>query len=200
LCAALSCSCTSSLKPVYVVPDAVAISGDGVNYPNASAKNVVTFSSGLPMMGRDLTLTCADGQTETVHVTNDGLDPLALVSTIFLVALTASNVTSAVRSPTVEDQVYYGALATITGGVGALVFLTSWQPSRPVTVNHPGSVCHSTAPAPTLAPPPPPAVAPPPDAPPPAIDAPPAATDAPPAPLESEPPPAPSDKEPPPVQ
>jgi hypothetical protein len=157
LCAALSTGplsgCASALKPVYVVPDGIAISGDGVAYPNESAKNVVTFSSGLPMMGRELTLTCADGQTETVQVTNDGIDPIGLVSTVVLGVLSVSNVASAVRSEFVGDQIYFGALATLTGGVGILTFLTSWQPSRPVTVNHPGTVCKSAV-APEAAPPP----------------------------------------------
>ena len=146
LCVALSCSCASRLKPVYVVPDAVAVEGDGVEYPNASARNVVTFSSGLPMVGRELTLTCPDGHSEMVSLTNDSLDPIGLVSTVVLAALTASNVASAVRSEFLGDQVYYGALATLTGGAAAITLLTNWQPSRPVTVNHPGSVCTPAAP------------------------------------------------------
>jgi hypothetical protein len=146
VCAVLSSSCASSLKPVYVVPDAVSIQGEGLEYPNTSAQNVVTFSSGLPMMGRELTLTCADGQTETVFLTNDGIDPIGLVSTVVLGVLTVGNVASAARSEGIGDQVYYGTLAGLTGSIGLFTFLTSWQPSRPVTVNHPGSVCKTTTP------------------------------------------------------
>ena len=54
---------------------------------------------------------------------------------------------SAVRSEGIGDQVYYGVLASMTGTIGLFTLLTSWQPSRPVTVNHPGSVCKETAPA-----------------------------------------------------
>ncbi len=126
------------------------------------------------MAARELTLTCADGKTESVELVNDGIDPIGLVSTLALAALTASNVASAVRSVELGDQIYYGALAALTGGTGLLTALTSWQPSLPVRVNHPGSVCQSTTPAAET----------------PATPATPATTspDAPPAPMEPPPP------------
>lgn len=146
--------CATTPPVTYVAPPGVVVEGDGVGRPNDGAPNVATLTGlALPFTTRTLILRCPDGSTETKQFVNDGLNPISMTGIVLFTLWSTSSFVGFgdETRPGFDRNVSLG-VALSTGAAALFMAVANWQPSRGITVDHPGTVCREKAPPPSLPP------------------------------------------------